>query len=176
MENNTLATPTPTPTSVSAHATMPLRLTLLDRSNPVFACYLVWMSLLVLKMLCMSLLTARQRMRTKTFANPEDLRLSKDSEVRFGDDHVERVRRAHRNDLENVLPFMLMSLAYVAAGPHPMVARMVIRIGASARLLHTFVYAVVPVPQPARVLAFATTFTITCFEAVYVLVCCIKYI
>ncbi|EDW30981.1 GL15177 [Drosophila persimilis] len=166
MDNKTLATP----------ITGPMRLALLDRSNPVFACYLVWMSLLVLKMLCMSLLTARQRMRTKTFANPEDLRLPKLSEVRFGDAHVERVRRAHRNDLENVLPFMLMSLAYVATGPHPMVARLVIRIGASARVLHTMVYAFVPVPQPARALAFFTTFLITCFEAIYVLVCCIKYI
>ncbi|XP_022231355.1 microsomal glutathione S-transferase 1 [Drosophila obscura] len=170
MDNHTLVTPT------ASAVTMPMRLELLDKSNPVFACYLVWMSLLVLKMLCMSLLTARQRIKTKIFSNPEDLRLSKNSEVRFGDDHVERVRRAHRNDLENVLPFLLMSLGYVAAGPHPMVARMVIRIGASARLLHTFVYAIVPVPQPARILAFTTTLLITCFEAIYVLVCCIKYI
>ncbi|KAH8396019.1 hypothetical protein KR222_001879 [Zaprionus bogoriensis] len=149
---------------------------LLSKSNSVFCCYLFWSSLLVLKMLLMSLLTARQRMKTKTFANPEDLRLSRSDEVRFNDPNVERMRRAHRNDLENVLPFLLMSLAYVAAGPHPLTAKLLIRIGSSARLLHTFVYACVPLPQPARALTFFITFGIVCFEAVYVLVCTIKYI
>ncbi|KAH8338153.1 hypothetical protein KR059_010130 [Drosophila kikkawai] len=149
-------------------------LILLSKSNPVFGCYMFWTSLLILKMLIMSLLTARQRMKTKTFANPEDVRGG--LEVRFGDPNVERVRRAHRNDLENVLPFILMSLAYVATGPNPLTARLLIRIGASARLLHTVVYAVIPVPQPARGLAFLTTFAITCFEAGYVFVCCVKYI
>ncbi|EDX01732.1 microsomal glutathione S-transferase 1 [Drosophila yakuba] len=152
------------------------RLILLSKSNPVMGCYMFWTSLLVLKMLVMSLLTARQRMKTKTYANPEDLRLSRSPEVRFGDPNVERVRRAHRNDLENILPFLLMSLVYIASGPNPLTARLLIRIGASARLLHTVVYAIIPVPQPARSLAFFTTFAITCFEAGYVLVCCIKYI
>ncbi|KAH8317451.1 hypothetical protein KR074_005078 [Drosophila pseudoananassae] len=151
-------------------------LVLLSKSNPVFGCYMFWTSLLVLKMLLMSLLTVRQRMKTKTFANPEDLRMNRSPEVRFGDPSVERVRRAHRNDLENVLPFILMSLVYVASGPHPLTARLLIRIGASARLLHTLVYAIIPVPQPARALAFFTTFGITCFEAGYVFVCCLRFI
>lgn len=65
----------------------------LTKSNSVFCCYLFWSSLLILKMLLMSLLTARQRMKTKTFANPEDLRLSRTTEVRFNDPNVERMRR-----------------------------------------------------------------------------------
>ncbi|KAM8720991.1 hypothetical protein ACLKA7_006948 [Drosophila subpalustris] len=127
-------------------------------------------------MLCMSLLTARQRMKTKTFANPEDLRMGRTPEVRFNDANVERVRRAHRNDLENVLPFLLMSLAYVACGPHPLTAKLLIRIGACARVIHTIVYACVPLPQPARILSFFLTFGIVGFEAVYVIVRFIKYI
>ncbi|XP_030567917.1 microsomal glutathione S-transferase 1 [Drosophila novamexicana] len=149
---------------------------LLSKSNPVFCCYLFWSSLLILKMLLMSLLTARQRIKTKTFANPEDLRVAKTSDVRFNDPNVERVRRAHRNDLENVLPFLLMSLAYVACGPHPLTAKLLIRIGASARLLHTIVYAVLPLPQPTRALSFFITFGIVCFEAIYVLIAAVKYI
>jgi len=66
---------------------------LLSKSNPVFCCYLFWSSVLVLKMLCMALLTALQRMRTKTFANPEDLRMGRVPEVRFNDANVERMRR-----------------------------------------------------------------------------------
>ncbi|KAH8387625.1 hypothetical protein KR093_008265, partial [Drosophila rubida] len=149
---------------------------LLSKSNPVFCCYLFWSSLLILKMLCMSLLTARQRIKTKTFANPEDLRMGRTPEVRFNDANVERMRRAHRNDLENVLPFLLMSLGYVASGPHPLTAKLLIRIGASARLLHTIVYACIPLPQPARALSFFITFGIVSFEAIYVLICAIKYI
>lgn len=83
---------------------------------------------------------------------------------------------AHRNDLENVLPFLLMSLAYVACSPHPLTAKMLIRIGASARLLHTIVYAVLPLPQPTRAICFFITFGIVCFEAIYVIICSIKYI
>ncbi|XP_017964690.1 microsomal glutathione S-transferase 1 [Drosophila navojoa] len=149
---------------------------LLSKSNSVFCCYLFWSSLLILKMLCMSLLTARQRIKTKTFANPEDLRVGRCTDVRFNDPNVERVRRAHRNDLENVLPFLLMTLAYVACGPHPLTAKLLIRIGASARLLHTLFYAVLPLPQPTRAICFFITFSIVCFEAVYVLICSIKYI
>ncbi|KAH8420641.1 hypothetical protein KR009_012422 [Drosophila setifemur] len=167
MNTGTTATPMPEPA---------FALVLLSKSNPVFACYMFWASLLVLKMIMMALLTARQRIKTKTFANAEDLRMGQGTEVRYGDPNVERVRRAHRNDLENVLPFLVMSLVYVASGPHPLTAKLLIRIGASARILHTLVYAIIPIPQPARMVTFFTTFAITAFQAGYVLVCCIKYI
>lgn len=68
-------------------------LNLLSKSNPVFGCYMFWTSLLIVKMLLMSLLTARQRMKTQTYANPEDLKLSRTTEVKFGNESVERVRR-----------------------------------------------------------------------------------
>ncbi|ALC49754.1 CG33177 [Drosophila busckii] len=149
---------------------------MLSKSNPVFCCYMFWSSLLILKMLLMSLLTARQRMKTKTVANPEDLRMMRTTEVRFHDQNVERVRRAHRNDLENILPFMLVSLAYVACGPHALTASLLIRIGAAARLLHTIVYAVIPLPQPIRAICFFINFGIVIFEAIYVMICVAKYI
>ncbi|XP_017477353.1 PREDICTED: uncharacterized protein LOC108367274 [Rhagoletis zephyria] len=40
---------------------------LLTLDNPVFCCFLFWASILVMKMLLMSLLTALQRFRHKTF-------------------------------------------------------------------------------------------------------------
>ncbi|EDV91942.1 microsomal glutathione S-transferase 1 [Drosophila grimshawi] len=149
---------------------------LLSKSNPVFCCYLVWSTVLIIKMLLMTLLTARQRFKTKAVANPEDMRMTRADEVRFNDANVERVRRAHRNDLENILPFLLLTLAYVSCGPHPLAAKLLIRIGASARLLHTLVYAVFPMPQPTRAISFFITFSIMIYEAVYVLLCSVKYI
>ncbi|KAJ6638398.1 Microsomal glutathione S-transferase 1 [Pseudolycoriella hygida] len=113
----------------------------------------------------MALLTGAQRFRTKTFANPEDLP-SKKLKVKFGDEDVERVRRAHRNDLENVLPFIAVGFFYTLTSPSLYLATQLFRAAAISRLLHTFVYAIVVIPQPARALAFAIPLGITGYMAV----------
>lgn len=69
-----------------------------------------------------------------------------------------------------------MSLAYVSVGPHPLTAKLLIRIGASSRLLHTIVYACFPLPQPTRAIFFFIAYGIVCFEAFYVLICTFKCI
>ncbi|EDX01733.1 microsomal glutathione S-transferase 1 isoform X2 [Drosophila yakuba] len=135
--------------------------------NPVFCCYLFWSTVLVVKMLLMSLLTAVQRFRYKIFPNQEDL-FFKNLEVQFDDPHVERVRRAHRNDMENILPYFLMSLIYISTNPNADVACILFRVASVARIIHTLVYAVYPVPQPSRILAFATMLLITFYMAAVV--------
>ncbi|KAL7744678.1 hypothetical protein ACLKA6_017179 [Drosophila palustris] len=140
---------------------------LLTLDNPVFCCYLFWATVLVVKMLLMSLLTALQRFRYKIFPNEEDL-FFKNIEVQFDDPHVERVRRAHRNDMENILPYFIMALIYVCTNPNPLIACNLFRVAAVARIVHTLVYAVYPVPQPARILAFATMLLITFYMAAVV--------
>jgi len=121
--------------------------------NPVFKSYIFWSSVLVLKMLIMSILTGLQRFRTQTFANPEDLP-SKKLKVKFDDPNVERVRRAHRNDLENILPYFVISYFYILTNPTAFIAINLFRAVAASRILHTVVYAIVPLPQPSRALAF----------------------
>ncbi|XP_016952954.1 microsomal glutathione S-transferase 1 isoform X2 [Drosophila biarmipes] len=135
--------------------------------NPVFCCYLFWATVLVVKMLLMSLLTAVQRFRYKIFPNQEDL-FFKNLEVQFDDPHVERVRRAHRNDMENILPYFIMSLIYISTNPNATVACNLFRVASVARIIHTLVYAVYPVPQPSRILAFATMLLITFYMAAVV--------
>ncbi|XP_037723812.1 microsomal glutathione S-transferase 1 isoform X2 [Drosophila subpulchrella] len=135
--------------------------------NPVFCCYLFWATVLVAKMLLMSLLTAVQRFRYKIFPNQEDL-FFKNLEVKFDDPHVERVRRAHRNDMENILPYFIMSLIYISTNPNANVACNLFRVASVARIIHTLVYAVYPVPQPSRILAFATMLLITFYMAAVV--------
>lgn len=103
---------------------------------------------------------------SQTFANPEDLKLRKAKEVCFDEPHVERVRRAHRNDLENILPFILIALIYVLTDPNALCAGCLFRVVFGCRLVHTIVYAVYVVPQPARAIAFFVPMGITMYMAV----------
>uniref|UniRef100_A0A087Z4Q3 Microsomal glutathione S-transferase 1 n=1 Tax=Anopheles darlingi TaxID=43151 RepID=A0A087Z4Q3_ANODA len=117
--------------------------------------YVFWSAVLVSKMLLMSPLTSLTRVRKMAFANPEDTAaISRKLKPKFDDPDVERVRRAHLNDLENILPFFVIGFLYLLTNPAPTLAINIYRLVAASRILHTLVYAVVPVPQPARFLAF----------------------
>jgi glutathione S-transferase len=54
-------------------------------------------------------------------------------------DEVERVRRAHLNDLENIPLFLIAALMYVMTEPNVTVALWLIRVAVVARFLHTIV-------------------------------------
>ncbi|XP_005185994.1 microsomal glutathione S-transferase 1 isoform X2 [Musca domestica] len=142
-------------------------LDLLSFDNAVFKAYVFWSGVLVLKMLMMSLLTAMQRFKTKTFANPEDC-MSKKDKVTYDNPYVERVRRAHLNDLENILPFFAAGFFYILTNPSAFIAINLFRAVAAARILHTIVYAVVVIPQPARALSFFVAFLATGYMALQV--------
>lgn len=101
----------------------------------------------------------------QTFSNPEDLNLKKDSVVGFGNVDIERIRRAHRNDLENILPFLTIGLFYVLTSPEPLIANNLFRVIGIARILHTLVYAVFVVRQPARAIFFLIALLSTVFMA-----------
>ncbi|ETN64006.1 glutathione transferase, microsomal [Anopheles darlingi] len=131
----------------------------------VFRTYVFWAAVLVVKMLAMSPLTGRQRFSKKVFANPEDVTTMKNVAPRFNDPDVERVRRAHRNDLENILPFFIIGLLYMLTGPAPFIAINLFRAVAIARILHTLVYAVVVIPQPARGLSWGVAYLATFYMA-----------
>uniref|UniRef100_W8BV24 Microsomal glutathione S-transferase 1 n=1 Tax=Ceratitis capitata TaxID=7213 RepID=W8BV24_CERCA len=135
---------------------------LITLENEVLTAYLFWSAVLVLKMLFMSLLTGLMRFRTQTFANPEDL-LDKRLKVKFDNPDVERVRRAHRNDLENIIPFFVIGFLYVLTDPIPGLAINLFRAVGIARIVHTIVYAVFVVPQPSRALAFFVAFGATAY-------------
>ena len=60
----------------------------------------------------------------------------------LADPDVERVRRNHLNDIENVVPFVLIGLAYVACNPSAGAALWHFRIFFFSRILHTFSYQV----------------------------------
>ncbi|XP_055613789.1 microsomal glutathione S-transferase 1-like [Uranotaenia lowii] len=145
---------------------------LFDNINEeVYRSYIFWSTILVVKMLVMSVLTGLQRFRKKAFVNPEDIATMPKLKLKFDDPDVERVRRAHLNDLENILPFFLICFLYLLTGPNVTLAKNLIRAAAFGRILHSLVYAVIVIPQPARLLSFLLTLIIT----LYMLLQCVVY-
>ncbi|XP_061921659.1 microsomal glutathione S-transferase 1-like [Entelurus aequoreus] len=107
-------------------------------------------------MMMMSNVTAYYRLTRGAFANEEDVgRRSAEEKKKMlrTDPEVERVRRCHLNDLENVVPFVLVGLFYALSGPELSSALLHFRIFAGARIFHTFSY-LGHLPQPCRALSF----------------------
>ncbi|XP_046437552.1 microsomal glutathione S-transferase 1-like isoform X3 [Daphnia pulex] len=121
--------------------------------NPVFATFSFYAALLIIKTLFVAFLTGWTRFRKHAFQNPEDCNKMNRGKVKIDED-VERVRRAHLNDLENILPFLTIAFVYVGTGPSLGCAKFLFRLFTAARFMHTLVYAVFVIPQPARALAF----------------------
>ncbi|NXF10362.1 MGST1 transferase, partial [Smithornis capensis] len=140
--------------------------------NEVFRAYATYTAIVLLKMMLMSLLTAYFRVTRKAFVNPEDT-------ASFGkgesakkylrtDADVERVRRTHLNDLENIVPFVGIGLLYALSGPELGTALLHFRIFAGARILHTLAY-LIPLPQPGRGLSWVAGYAVTLSMAYRVL-------
>lgn len=139
---------------------------LMSLDNPAFRAYIFYNSILIMKMLCMAPLTARLRMAKKIFISPEDTKMLKGSKHGVEDPDIERVRRAHRNDLENIPIYFVAAWCYLMTNPSTTFAIMLMRLFTISRVVHTFVYAVYVVPQPARGLAFFSGYFITGFMAI----------
>ncbi|KAK7590436.1 hypothetical protein V9T40_002049 [Parthenolecanium corni] len=134
--------------------------------DPIVKSFLFYVSLLVAKVLVMALLTALQRMQKKVLPSEEDTKfftilLRKEMKVARDDPDVERVRRAHLNDLENIPQFIFAGSIYILTQPNEFLAINLFRTYTIFRGLHTLVYAIIPIPQPARVICFSIPFAIT---------------
>lgn len=111
--------------------------------------------------------------------------------VSLNNDHIERIRRcdqisllnisilivfpfnsihrAHRNDLENIPFFVFSAFFYILTEPNVFVATTLFKIVTLLRFVHTFVYAVIVIPQPARFVSFIIPYFLMfhmCFTAV----------
>ncbi|XP_063242386.1 microsomal glutathione S-transferase 1-like [Bacillus rossius redtenbacheri] len=145
---------------------------LLTADNPVFSGFVFWSMVLALKMLLLYFLTVRQRFKKKIFISPEDTFFapSGDGQVRYDDPDIERIRRAHQNDVENIPLFFAVGFLYVLSGPSEAVALNLFRVYAAARIVHTLVYAVVVTRQPVRAVAFFVGLSVTLAMVVLTLV------
>lgn len=67
--------------------------------------------------------------------------------------------------MENILPYLSVGLFYVMTDPGAMVATILFRLATVARIVHTVVYAIYVVPQPARSICFFLHWGITIYMA-----------
>ncbi|XP_062339165.1 microsomal glutathione S-transferase 1.1 [Osmerus eperlanus] len=127
--------------------------------SEVFLAFSTYATIVTLKMMLLSLLTAYFRLTKKVFANMEDTSLAHSTEdkkkmIRVDPD-VERVRRCHQNDLENIVPFIVIGLLYALTGPDLATAVLHFRVFVVSRICHTVSY-VLALPQPSRALSWVT--------------------
>ena len=120
---------------------------LLNLQNPVFQVYTVAASVMVLKVMGQGWMTVYRMLKVNGgWASPEDLRpgmINKTPNVSQLDsnDFVERSRRMHRNDLENIPAFWISGFLFVLAEPSLILAQVLLYGFVAARLLHSIAYA-----------------------------------
>lgn len=118
----------------------------LSLQNPVFATYAVAASIMILKAVAMSWLTVARMMQEKGgYRAPEDLRktpLNPDPDPKQlqPNERVERIRRIHLNDLENLPFFLVAGLLFVLTDPSLQLTRWLMYGYVASRLLHFGAY------------------------------------
>ncbi|EEB10983.1 Prostaglandin E synthase, putative [Pediculus humanus corporis] len=137
----------------------------IDFTTSTFKVFYTCASLLVIKVLFMVVLTARMRWKKKVVCTPEDLKIRKGLKVKRDDPDVERMRRAHLNDLENIIIFISVACMYATLNPSPFLAIPLFIAYTLSRYAHTYVYAISVKKQPARLVSFAVGFAITIYMA-----------
>lgn len=115
--------------------------------NPVFVSYAIAACLMVLKIMGQGWMTVYRMMRAKAgFASPEDARKGVLNPAPHEGqldivDYVDRSRRMHRNDLENIPGFLAAGLIFVAVEPSPVLAAWLFYGFVAARACHAVAYA-----------------------------------
>lgn len=118
----------------------------LSLANPVFATYAIAASLMVLKIMLQGWVTVAQMLSSNGgFVNPEDAKAGPaNPKPRPGqlelNEKVDRSRRIHRNDLENIPAFLAIGLLFVLIAPPLAAAQWLLYGFVGARLLHTVAY------------------------------------
>lgn len=115
-------------------------------ANPLFATYAIAASIMILKAVGMSWLTVGRMMQVKGgYRSPEDLRRTPlnpapNPTQLQPDERVERIRRIHLNDLENLPFFLAAGFLYVLSGPSLTEARWLLYGYVVSRMLHFAAY------------------------------------
>ena len=118
----------------------------LTLANPVFQAYAVAATLMILKAVGMSWLTVHRMVKVNGgFRSPEDARKtalnSNPSPGQVGpNEEVDRIRRIHLNDLENIPFFLGAGFLYVLTDPSLWLARALFGAYVVTRLLHFAAY------------------------------------
>lgn len=119
---------------------------LLRPGNPVFDTYVIASALMVLKVMLQGWMTVYRMLKSNSgLASPEDLQkglINKDPNTAQLEvnDYVDRSRRMHRNDLENIPAFWVAGLLFVVVDPPLWLAQSLMYGFVAARLAHFIAY------------------------------------
>lgn len=119
----------------------------LTLENPVFATYVIAAALMVLKIMGQGWMTVYRMLKSDAgLVSPEDIQtglINKNPRPEQLDvtDYVDRSRRMHRNDLENIPAFLTAGLLFVIAAPSLFLAQVLMYGFVAARLAHSVAYA-----------------------------------
>jgi len=122
-------------------------MTMLSTENPVFVTYMIAGAIMVLKIIGQGWMTVYRMLKSNSgLVSPEDLHVgminrNPHPEQLEKNDYVDRSRRMHRNDLENIPAFLACGIFFVAAGPPYLLANILMYGFVGARLAHTIAYA-----------------------------------
>jgi len=110
--------------------------------DPAFAVFAACAAILVIKMAVVAHYTGISRYTKKSFMNPEDSKVFLKGEGLVERDHpdVDRALRSHRNDLENIPPFLILGLIYLQIGFSPELAKALFITFTVARVLFSIAY------------------------------------
>lgn len=107
--------------------------------QPAMHAFVIAAAVLVLKMVLTGNLTGLSRVAKGVFLTPEDYAVTGKQDT--GEDaFIERTRRIHRNDLENILPFLAIGWIFALTGISATVAAWLFGIFTVARIAHTLTY------------------------------------
>ena len=115
--------------------------------NPVFVTYIIAAGIMVLKIMLQGWVTVYRMLKSNSgLASPEDLQVglinkNPSPEQLDVNDYVDRSRRMHGNDLENIPAFLACGLIFVAVSPTLVLAQSLMYTFVVARLLHSLAYA-----------------------------------
>ena len=118
----------------------------LNLENPVFTTYLIASALMALKVMGQGWMTVYRMLKSDSgLVNPEDLRKGPTNrnprpEQLEPNDYVDRSRRMHRNDLENIPAFWAVGLGFVVVDPTLLLAQVLFFGFVIARVLHAWAY------------------------------------
>lgn len=114
--------------------------------DPLIATYAIAATIMILKAVAMSWLTVVQMMRVNGgYRSPEDVKKTPINPKANPDqtkpnERVERIRRIHLNDLENIPFFLAAGLLWVLTAPPLLEAQIVFYTYVVTRLLHFLAY------------------------------------
>jgi len=147
--------------------------------NPVFVTYVIAATIMILKIMGQGWMTVYRMLKANAgLASPEDLQvglINRDPspEQLEPNDYVDRSRRMHRNDLENIPAFLACGLLFVAVAPSYLLANVLMYGFVGARLAHTLAYATKQTHE-IRATLYTIGSAIVIAMAVYVLIAAVS--